>query len=260
MQNAEFERLGLDYVYVPWEVHPEQLKTAVEGLFALNVAGFNVTIPHKQQVMAFLDEVTEEARMIGAVNTVVIRDGRSIGYNTDFRGWVEDIQQDIGLSGKSVFVIGAGGAARAICVAACLSGASRIVACDVTREIAAAMTDVLRHYFPNVSIEPACVSDSECRDRLQECQIVVNVTPVGMTSQPGTPIPVEWLTGGQYVYDAIYNPAETELLRAARERGCKTRNGLGMLATQGALAFEIWTGKAPDARRMEQTLGRLFTA
>lgn len=250
MHNAEFRRLGLDLVYLAWEVHPESLPAAVHGLKALGAVGFNVTVPHKQAVVTELDELHEQAKAIGAVNAVRFENGKAVGYNTDADGWREDIEQEISLRGASLAIIGAGGAARAVAVGACLGGAAKIVLCNRRFETAESLGELLHHFFPHVDVQWSSLCGDRCRELVRASQIVVNATPVGMAGKGGTPIPTEWLTPEQYVYDTVYTPAETQLLREARQRGCRVRNGLGMLVRQGAKAFELWTGVAPDPDAM----------
>ncbi len=261
MHNAEMERLGLDWVYVPLAVSPDNLETALRGLAALGVAGVNVTIPHKQAVMPLLDEITPEAQAIGAVNTIRFdAEGRSTGYNTDAPGWAADIQQDILLAGASVCIVGAGGAARAMCVGAAGANAKQICILNRTPETAAEMSESLQARFPEVEFSSFALNGDGQRERFNSFEIVVNATSVGMDSNPGVPIPPDWLNENQYVYDTIYTPPETELLKAARSRGCAVRSGAGMLARQGALSFEIWTGTKPDADRMESIVRRHFSS
>lgn len=259
MHNAEFERLGLDYLYAPFAVAPDSLGDAVRGLIAVGAAGFNITIPHKQGVMSLLNEVSPEAVVIGAVNTVKIEDGRTFGTNTDVPGWSQDIQQDILLQGSAVCVLGAGGASRAVCVAAALGGAKSIFIHNRTRETAENLAAVLRQQFPDVEFTLTCEDEKDCHEQFEKCDIIVNTTPIGMAAYPGMPVAADWLTPNHYVYDTIYTPAETELLRTAKLVGCNTRNGLGMLARQGALAFELWTGTKPDVDRMQAALRKALS-
>jgi shikimate dehydrogenase len=254
MHNAEFARLKLDWAYVAWPVPPAGLADAVRGLRALGVAGFNATIPHKQALLPLLDEMTEEARLIGAVNTVHFTDGRAVGHNTDAAGWAADAGREARLAGSTVFVIGAGGAARAVAVGACTAGAARVVVGARRREPADELAAALRGQFPRVEADAAALDDASCRDLFRGCAVAVNATPVGMDAHPGIPVPETWLRAGQFLYDTVYTPAETRLVHAARRAGCRVRGGAGMLARQGAEAFRIWTGVAPDALRMEQIL------
>ena len=269
MHNAEFDRLGLNWIYTPWAVSPDDLPQAVAGLVALRVAGFNVTVPHKETVTALMDTLTDEARMIGAVNTVRIDNGLLTGTNTDAAGWSADIAQGMNahtgttqdmkdaphpLAGKAVFVIGAGGAARAVVAGACLAGTARVVVAARRFEQAGALVGDMHEHLIAAHLLPARLDESATQTVMAGCDVVVNTTPVGMASHPGSPVPEEWLLPHHFVYDTIYAPAETPLLVAAAARGAQTRNGLGMLARQGAAAFEFWTGKKPDADRMEQLL------
>lgn len=259
MHNTEFVRLGLDYVYVPWRVAAADLAAAVAGFRAQHVAGFNITIPHKQAVIPLLDEVDDQAILVGAVNTVLHgADGHLKGFNTDVRGWTGDIERDVALRGKTVAVLGAGGAARAICTGACEAGAAELRLINRTPERARALAEAVAGRYPGVTVRHVGLSDPDARSLLRASGVIVNTTPVGMSGDPGIPIPAEWLHREQYVYDTIYTPSRTPLLRAAEAAGCVCRNGLGMLARQGALAFEIWTGHKPDAAAMEETLKRLL--
>jgi len=254
MHNAEFERLGLDYVYVPMSVAPESLEASVRGLVASGVLGFNVTIPHKQAIMPLLDRISDQARAVGAVNTVKISDGKSEGFNTDIDGWVGDIQEDILLDKASVAIVGAGGVSRAVAVGALGAGAQKLEVFARRPESAQTLANLLLENFPEARVGWHPLDDSGGPALFESCDIVVNCTPVGMDSSPGVPFHPEWLQPHQYVYDTIYTPARTELLEQASLRGCAVRNGLGMLARQGAAAFEIWTGISPDAGRMKGTL------
>lgn len=258
MQNSEFERLNLDYIYVPAPVAPANLEVSIKGLVAAGVVGFNVTIPHKQAVLPLLDEISEDAKLVGAVNTIKVVDGRLHGYNTDIDGWVRDIQEDILLERSSVCIVGAGGAARAVAVGAIKSGASRLFLCGRNSDTIEPLAKTLKEKLPDAQITWRVLDDPECRADLAACDIVVNTTPVGMESTPGMPLNPDWLTESQYYYDTIYVPGETELMRAARLKGSAVRGGLGMLAYQGAVAFEVWTGIEPDVERMKSTLRRLL--
>lgn len=259
MHNGEFDRLNLDYVYIPAGVKAEELEACVRGLAAAGVVGFNVTIPHKQNIMKYLTEISPEAQKIGAVNTVKIVDGVLHGYNTDAPGWVEDIQQDILLERNTLCMIGAGGAARAVAVGALLAGISRLFIVGRNLEKIKALAESLMLEFPEKEIAVRALDDPDAGNFVGESNILVNCTPVGMESNPGIPIPAEWLREHHYVYDTIYVPAETELMKATRQAGGAVRGGLGMLARQGALAFKIWTGIEPDVERMETTLRRTLS-
>lgn len=254
MHNAELKRLGLDYVYVAWEVATENVPDAIRGIRALNVAGINVTIPHKEAVLPLLDEVVAEAKLVGAVNTIKNDDGRLIGYNTDVPGWSEDIQQDIPLAGKKICVLGAGGAARAVCVAAGINGASELLIVNRTASRKEQLASELSRNFASLKVNAITFDELGAQQSIAMNDVIVNTTPIGMKSQPGCPVPREWLRPHQYVYDTIYGTTDTELMKAARSLGCRVRGGAGMLVRQGALSFKIWTGVEPSVEAMAAAL------
>lgn len=247
MHNAAFEHLGIDYCYVAFPVRPERLGQAIEAVRALGLAGVNVTVPHKEKVIPMLDEVDGEAAFIGAVNTVVNRDDRLIGYNTDGRGFMRGLAEEgVSLKGKSVLILGAGGGSRA--VSYYLSEqASRLLLFDIDAERAERLASDLGRLRSNVARLEGI------RD-LEGIDIVLNATPLGL--RPGDPLPVDisLLHPGQTVGDLIYR--ETPLLREASRMGLRTFNGLGMLLWQGALALELWTGKTPPHEIMREALTR----
>jgi shikimate dehydrogenase len=245
MHNAAFEELGLNYRYVAFDVMPDNLKEAVAGARALGLEGFNVTVPHKENVIQYLDEVDSEASFIGAVNTVVNDNGRLKGYNTDGRGFMRSIEErGISVEGARVLICGSGGAARAI--GYYLSEkASRVALFDVVREKAEALGEALRKRG-----SVACVGSAE--EALPESDIVINATPLGLKEDDPLPFDLSALGPDKVVGDLIYR--ETPLLREAASKGCTVFSGLGMLIWQGALAFELWTGEAPPYEIMSKTL------
>lgn len=257
MHNAAFRHLGLDYVYVPFSVQPEQLAQAVEGVRGLELAGVNVTIPHKSTVMAYLDEVSPEARLIGAVNTIVNRNGRLHGYNTDAPGFIKSLETDAKISpaGKRILIMGAGGASRAVAVQITLNGAAEIV---FTSPVPGEIPSIKQAVRESGGADPGEVewNQEAIGRRLQETDILINATPLGMYPNNGEmpPVKVDEIMPGTLVCDLIYNPRETVLLRQARESGLQTLNGMGMLLYQGAIAFEKWTGAEPPVEVMRCAL------
>ena len=240
MQGAALAEAGLaDWSYTPHPVAPAGLAAAVEQLRRPGVAGANVTVPHKQAIMPLLDGVTPVADAIGAVNIVVKQpDGRLIGHNTDAAGFLADLfTLGVSITTRPVLVLGAGGSARAV-VAACAGVGARVRVVARRREQAAALQN----------LAPVAIFDWTPLALLQacdDCVLIVNCTPLGMTPQveaspwlPGTPFPPT-----AFVYDLVYNPAETQLTRAAQTAGLRAATGLGMLVEQGALGFELWTGR-----------------
>jgi shikimate dehydrogenase len=240
MHNAAFQQLGLDFAYLAFDVAPERLAAAVESLRALGMRGVNVTIPHKVAVLPLLDEVSEEARVIGAVNTIVNDGGRLIGYNTDGIGYLTALAEETGFQapGKRVLIVGGGGAARAVAVQLALSGAAAVDVAARRLEQAAELSDLLTPFTRSQGL----VLGELC-EAMAGYDLVVNTTPVGMYPRVDElPLEVEGLRAGQWVSDLIYNPRETRLLSEAKKRGCTVSGGLGMFVHQGAHAFRLWTG------------------
>jgi shikimate dehydrogenase len=256
MHNAEFARLNLNWVYVPLGVEPNHLATAVRGLAAAGFAGFNVTIPHKQAVLPLMDDLTVQARQIGAVNTVRIMQDRLLGMNTDADGWAQDCSQLIALKGIRVAIAGAGGAARAVAVAAAHAGVSSVAIINRTLSSAEHLAKLLQEQFPGLEVLAGPrEEDGPGRDMVAAADLLVNTTPLGMGAPDDSlAVPASWLRRDLAVYDTVYTPAMTATLRVAAALGAPYRGGLGMLARQGALSFEAWTGIQPSVEAMENTL------
>ena len=257
MHNAAYRHLGMDWIYVPFLVKPDRLGEAVRGVRAMGLAGVNVTVPHKVAVMAHLDEIDEEARLIGAVNTVVNRDGRLIGYNTDGRGFLRSLQRQAGKDpkGAHVLVLGAGGAALAISCSFALAGAGSVTIANRTPEKAEALAARIGDRVPARAVRLS-QGDPGLEQALATAEVVVHTTTVGMYPHHDAPpvIPVERLNPKALVCDIVYRPRETALLRAARARGLAVLTGEGMLAYQGAIAFELFTGREAPEELMLNTL------
>ena len=248
MHNAAFAKLGLDFWYVPFRVKPEDLAQAVAGMKALNIRGLNVTIPHKVAIIPFLDELDPLAEKIGAVNTVVNDNGVLQGYNTDAAGFLDAlIQKGVEPKGKGVVVLGAGGAARAVSFVLAERGAHLII---LNRRLeldwAAELAGQLAQTFGR-EVEALELTERNLARALEEAYILVNATSVGMSPNiDETLVTSDVLRPSLVVFDVVYNPVKTKLLRQAEQIGAQTISGLEMLVWQGALAFELWTGaKAP---------------
>ncbi|MFA5881410.1 MAG: shikimate dehydrogenase [Eubacteriales bacterium] len=257
MHNNAFNHLGLDYVYVPFLVKPENLAAAVAGIRAQNLAGVNVTIPHKGAVIDFLDELAPEAKLIGAVNTIVNREGVLKGYNTDAPGFIKSLEHGTGLSprGKKILLVGAGGAARAISIQLALAGASEIIfATPIPQEVESLRPAITGS--TNTTVGEIPWNENDISGALGGTDILINATPLGMYPNIADmpPVRLAALRKDALVCDLIYNPAETILLRKARECGLATLNGMGMLLYQGAIAFELWTGVKPPLSVMKNAL------
>ncbi len=258
MHNAAFEALGLDYVYLPFEVKPQKLGEAVRGLVPLNIAGLNVTIPHKQTICSYLDEISKEAKLMGAVNTIIVKSERLIGYNTDGQGFITSLKEDgqEEVSGKNLVILGAGGAGRAVATQAALEGAKRISITDKIADKAEKLSSDIRRNIPSSQAE--VVLEDEIKSKLKEAHLLINATPAGMKSDDPVVIDPDWLQPELLVFDLVYNLGETKLMKAARERGCRVVGGLGMLAHQGAISFKLWTGKEAPVRIMRWVLEERF--
>lgn len=269
-QQAAFDALGLDVRYELWETPPERVSASVEQIRRPDCLGANVTIPHKLAVMEYLDEIDGSAAGVGAVNTIVRQpDGRLVGFNTDVEGFTRAIREDgqAGFKGQRITLLGAGGAARAVAVAALVGGAARLSICARRPLQAASLLATLAEHGlvrPETRTEIIALDDaSGQRERaIRDCDILINATPVGMTGHSPRGIgetagdllvQPEWLSPATLVCDLIYNPPLTPLLERARARGARALNGLPMLIYQGAAAFERWTGQdAPVALMREK--------
>ena len=257
MHNAAFRETGIDYLYLPFRVKKEELGKAIEGMRALNIRGLNVTIPHKVTVLQFLDGLNHLAEKIGAVNTIVNDDGTLTGYNTDASGFLQALlERGIEPEGKNVVILGAGGASRAISFILADRGAhlvilNRLLELDWATELASRISQTF-----NKEVEALELNRENLKGVLGKAEILVNATSVGMSPNiDETPLDSDLLRPDLVVYDIVYNPIKTRLLREAETAGAKTINGVDMLIWQGALAFEKWTGlKAPVELMREETI------
>ncbi|MFA5894126.1 MAG: shikimate dehydrogenase [Candidatus Margulisiibacteriota bacterium] len=253
MHNAVYQKMKLPYEYIPFEVEPDELPEALTGLRALHIAGFNVTIPHKETIVPLLDEVTKLAQLIGAVNTVENQAGRLVGYNTDAPGFIESLQEDAGFEpeGKRVVIIGAGGASRAVGTILAEVGVKGLTLSDLMDDKAKLLAEYLGTAF-NSPCHHAALDSPELRAAIAAADLVVNTSPVGMSPQvDASPLPAKTkFKKGALVYDLVYNPRETQLIKIAQAAGCRVCSGLGMLVRQGALAFSLFTGEEPPIEEM----------
>jgi len=255
MHNAAIVERKLDYVYVPFHVRSGELREAIEGFKALNVLGVNVTIPHKQTVMPILDDVSHEATLIGAANTLIFCDGRVSGDNTDAQGFLRAMTEegiDIPVGGSAV-VLGAGGAARAVVVALALSGLGLITVANRTGWKAIQFEKNLAT-ISETEISAVDLASNQLNSAIRSADLLVNATSVGMQETDQLLIDPDSLNPGTIVYEIVYTPPETPLLRVAREKGCQTIGGIGMLVHQGAIAFEKWIGIVPNVETMRIAL------
>lgn len=254
MLNLAFRETRVNARYAAFHVRPEQLGQAIAGLRAFGFGGLNVTIPHKVQVMQYLDEIDEGARVIGAVNTIVNREGRLIGYNTDGIGYVRSLKEEAepDLSGKKIVVLGAGGASRGILWALGRERPASILLANRTQNKAERLAAGLQAQSP---AEITAIGWDHVQEACREADIVINTTSVGMSpNTDASPIDPAWLKPGAVASDLIYNPLTTKFLQEAERRGCRIHGGLGMFVYQGAYAFEYWTGKPAPVQAMREAV------
>jgi shikimate dehydrogenase len=246
MHNAAFVADGLDFVYVCLDVDPDELPAAVRGLKASKLRGFNVTMPHKRAMIPLVDELDEEARISGAVNTVVLEDSGLRGFNTDGGGMVMACQEaGIELSGKSVLLLGAGGTAAAIAVAFGKAGVGELHIANRSVERAAHLRDKLH----GTGMKGLVIHHL---DALPDAEIVINATPLGMKEEDPMPVPRDYVREDRAFCDAVYRPGtQTPLVRLARERDVPVVPGDRMLLYQGVLAQKLWTGREPNVKVMD---------
>lgn len=271
MHNAAAAALGLDLAYVPLPVRAEDVATAVRALSALHFLGANVTVPHKQAVIPFLDELDPGARAIGAVNTIVngqwsIADGQwstvngqlLTGHNTDWSGFLADLRElGVEVAGRDCLVLGAGGSARAVAYGLASAG-GRVQVLARRPEQAQALVEAIGPQVVGMQgwLNGWPLAELATAVRHTTAPLIVNTTPLGMSPQiDRSPWPDDLpIPSGAFVYDLVYNPATTQLMRQAAAQDCQTANGLGMLLWQGAQAFRLWTGHTPDTTIMRAAL------
>jgi len=257
MHNTAFEKMGVDYLYVPFRVKKEELGKAIEGMRALNIRGLNVTIPHKVAIIPFLDKLDRLAERIGAVNTIVNDDGVLTGYNTDATGFLQALlERGIEPAEKKMVILGAGGASRAISFTLAERGAhlvilNRLLELDWAEELAGQIS----HAFKK-EVKALKLDEENLLTVLEGADVLINATSVGMYPNiDETPVTANLLSPDLVVFDIVYNPVKTRLLTEAEAAGAKTISGLDMFVWQGALAFEKWTGlKAPLELMREEVI------
>jgi len=248
MHNAAFKKLKLNCIYLAFDVEPEDLGSAVNGLRSIKALGFNVTIPYKIDVMRFLDRLDDSAELVGSVNTVLIRNGELIGYNTDLHGIKASLERE-DFIGDRAMILGAGGAARAALVSLLDLGFRDILIANRTlkrgEELAAKALGLGASRAKAISLD-------EARRCAGSCSLIINATPIGMAPDliDETPLTSEEIPRDAVVLDLVYNPLKTRLLREAEKAGAKAVTGLEVLIHQGARAFKLWTGRSPPIDAM----------
>ncbi len=262
MQQAAFDALGIEAHYALWETQPDKLAERVASLLPPDVLGANVTIPYKEDVMLFVDEYDPLAARIGAINTIVNRSGRLLGYNTDAPGFMRALTEFAAFAcpGKKVVILGTGGAARAATVGLLENEVAELMVLGRNEQH---VNNLLYHLhalidekYGTTQVYGALLGSPEASRFPSTVDLVVNATPVGLKADDTTLLlDVNMLPATALVMDMIFNPPQTPLLRAAQAHGCQVLNGLSMLLYQGALAFEIWSGRPAPIEIMQRALG-----
>lgn len=257
MFGSYFRKKKLPYLYLRFHLRKGELGRFVKKCRGWGLAGFNVTIPHKETILPFLSQVDPTARRLGAVNTVLIKGDRLIGYNTDAAGYLESLTDETGFRprGKTALILGAGGASRAILYALCQNGIKRIFLSNRTRSRATVLMHQFKKIFPRIEIEVISLTAQQLSRVFSKIDLLINATAVGLKGTRLTQLPpLKRLPRRAIVSDIVYRPLETTLLKEAKRCRLQTHGGIGMLLHQAALAYRIWTGKNPDLRLMKKGL------
>jgi shikimate dehydrogenase len=259
IQNAAFRSSAIDAVYVPFEVERSALRSSIHGLRALGVRGFNVTSPHKLNIVRYLDKLESSATEIGSVNTVVIANGAFSGYNTDGLGAMNALKEaGVSPEGKSILILGAGGASRAIGYTLA-PRASSIRLLNRTPSRAKQLASRMHRRF-GVDVEYAPLVSKLLRSFVERADVLVNASSMGTDGRFDPPIKAEWLRAEQCVFDIVYRPFQTNLLKLASQAGTTTVTGLDMLVNQGACSFELWTGRKAPIIEMRHAIAQAMLA
>ena len=250
IHNAAFRYLKLDHTYIAYKIPDGELSAGIEALKAIKIAGFNVTIPHKIEMMKFLDEMDTTCKVIGAVNTVLNEDGKLKGYNTDMIGFLDPIKKkNLIIKDSQVLLLGAGGAARAIVTAMVKEKAGKITIVNRTLENANKLAEFAKKNGGNVDI----VSMQEANELITDYKFIINSTSIGMRNEP-SPISTENISKDSIVYDIVYQPINTDLIKKSKENGATIIYGYEMLLSQAACSFEIWHKTEAPYDVMKKTL------
>lgn len=253
MHNAALRALKIDAEYKIFEIAPQNLKVFMQSLPQRNIYGLNVTIPYKEEVVFFMNKMSEEAKLIGAVNTIKVSGEELEGFNTDGQGFIRHLNEDLDFDppGKIIAIIGAGGAGRAVSVYLSKYSPKKISIYDIDGARLLALVGYLKTNFKHIDFDS--VSSTE-KLKINNADLLVNATAVGMKKHDPCLVDEKYFHKNLLVYDLIYNPKETKLLALAKMSGCRVSNGLGMLLHQGMISFEIWTGEKAPKKLMQQAL------
>lgn len=258
MMEKAFVAAGLDWRYLTLEVPREALVDAVKGLRAMGFRGGNLTIPHKVAVIPLLDKLTPAAEMMGAVNCMIREGDQLLGENTDGKGFVQSLRTLVDPAGKRVVLLGAGGAARAVGIETALAGAAQFTVVNRSVERGETLAKLIQE---KTNVPTSFVAWQGDYAPPPDTDVLINCTSIGLNDPSGrVPVDFSTLPTAAIVADVVFNPAETQFLKAAKARGCKTLDGLGMLVNQGAIAFHRWTGVQPDTTVMRDAVEEFLEA
>jgi shikimate dehydrogenase len=254
IHNAGFNALGINFVYVACLV--KDLEHAIKGIRALNIRGASITIPHKVKAISYVDKLDDVAKKIGSINTIVNQEGKLIGYNTDGMGALKAFQdRNINLKGKSVVALGSGGVARAIAFSLVMRGeVKKLRILGIIEEEMNILIEDLKK-TGGIDIQGALLQEDILQETINTSDILINCTPIGMYPKTKeSPVPSRLLRPGLLVFDVVYNPPQTTLLKDAQKAGCMTVSGLEMFINQAIVQFELWTGKKAPVGTMRKVL------
>lgn len=264
MHNPGLVEAGIDAQYVRLHIKPDQLKDALQELKTQNFIGTNLTIPHKQAAIEFMDEIDETARHIGAVNTVLVDNDQLIGFNSDGPGFARAIREEfsVDLHDMRIMILGAGGGAgRAVAVQAAMDHCERLVLVNRTVDKAEALANELQPFFkearvagPMERLEAISMDETALATQMDHIDLIVNATSLGMKRTDPEPLPATLIQPHQFVYDMVYNPAQTHLITKAENAGARAANGLSMLLHQGVISFEYWFNRTAPLEAMRKGL------
>jgi len=263
MHNAAFKACGINAVYLPFPVKEKNLKYVLRSLSTLGFKGVNVTIPYKERVMPYLSKIEFSASLVGAVNTIIIKNNKFIGHNTDWIGFIMSLKKDAKFNpgGKRAFIFGAGGAARAVTMALANSGLSHLCIIDIMREKGKRLALNINKHFKKTRAEfIPTLKNKEAQQKLKEADLIINATGIGMHKKDSSLVKPQWVRKQQLACDLIYNPPLTNFLKVYKKKGAKILNGEGLLLYQGAEAFELFTSRAAPLNIMRKALREQITS
>ncbi|OGF45922.1 MAG: shikimate dehydrogenase [Candidatus Firestonebacteria bacterium RIFOXYA2_FULL_40_8] len=258
MHNAAFKHSKLNYAYLPFKVKPEECAGLIKLLPELGFTGVNITVPHKQTAYRTVDFLTKDARLSGAVNTIKVKNNKLYGTSTDGEGLFRSLNQDAGINikGKNIIILGAGGAGRSAAVYLAVKGAKRIIVANRSKKKALFAVKLIKKYAPRVTAISVPLDENIIKSYSFTSDLIINATSLGLNKSDKPAIGKKAFKRGIIFYDMIYNPALTSTMKVAKRAGARVYGGIGMLLHQGALSWEIWTGKKAPIRIMKKALIR----